>query len=279
MRHAWSLPKPSPRWFLQTGDRLMSPLYWWYEQQLIRAISRENRLPQHLGIILDGNRRFARSLGLESRRGHDLGAYKAYEVLEWCLSLGIPHVTIWVFSSDNKSRHPEEVHQLLQLFAREARQMLKDDRIHRNRVRIKMIGQIDDFPEDVRESLLALEAATAHYGGLLLNVAVGYGGREEIAQAVRNLLKEKSKEKNITLDGLSEDLSVADIDAHMYTAGLPDPDFVIRTSGEIRLSGFLLWQSAYSEYYFCDAYWPSFRRVDFLRAIRSFQNRKRRFGR
>jgi short-chain Z-isoprenyl diphosphate synthase len=226
---------------------------------------------------LDGNRRFARSMGLEAGRGHDLGAHKAYEVLEWCLELGIPHVTIWVFSSDNKSRDPEEVAGLLELFAREAKKMVADERIHRNRVRIKMIGQTEDFPEKVRDNLRELEEATQSYDGLLLHVAIGYGGREEITDAVRKHLRNQL-EQGTPLEELINTLSVADIDAQMYTAGTPDPDFIIRTSGEIRLSGFLLWQSAYSEYYFCDAYWPSFRRMDFLRAIRSFQNRERRYG-
>lgn len=235
-------------------------------------------MPQHLGLILDGNRRFAKALQIETHQGHDFGAHKAYEVIDWCVSVGIPHVTLWVFSSDNKSRDPKEVAQLLELFAREAHLMLTDPRIHHNKVRIKLIGQIEDFPESVQEALRTLEQATEHYDGLLVNIAIGYGGREEIVDAVRNLLRDQASAGR-NLQQLADNIDVDMISQYMYTAGTPDPDFIIRTSGEIRLSGFLLWQSAYSEYYFCDVYWPAFRRVDFLRAIRSFQDRKRRFGR
>jgi short-chain Z-isoprenyl diphosphate synthase len=263
---------------LRLTGTLAKPLYWWYEQQLEREVRSARTLPNHLGLILDGNRRFARAIGVESRLGHDLGAHKAYEVLEWCLELGIPHLTIWVFSNDNKGRGEEEVGHLLRLFAEEAARMVHDPRIHRNRVRIKMIGATEDFPEKVRASLEALERATEKYDGMLLNVAIGYGGREEIAEAVRRMLRQQGALGH-SAEEIAASLSVDDISAHLYTAGSPDPDFIIRTSGEIRLSGFLLWQAAYSEYYFCDVYWPGFRKVDFLRAIRSFQERERRFGR
>lgn len=262
---------------LSVSRSLARPLYWWYERLLEGRVRGEQRLPNHLGLILDGNRRFARTLGMDTHLGHNLGAHKAYEVLEWCLELGIPHLTIWVFSTDNRGRDEEEVGHLLRLFAEEAARMVHDPRIHRHRVRIRMIGAIDDFPQNVQGALANLEAATAHYDGMLLNVAIGYGGREEIAQSVRRLLRSKAEE-GVGLAELASTLSVEDIGTHLYTAGTPDPDFIIRTSGEVRLSGFLLWQSAYSEYYFCDVYWPGFRKVDFLRALRSFQRRSRRFG-
>lgn len=262
---------------LRLSNAFVKPLYWWYERRLEHDVRAARRLPNHLGLILDGNRRFARALGVDTKLGHDLGAHKAYEVLEWCLEVGIPHLTIWVFSTDNKGRDAEEVGHLLELFAQEAARMLHDPRIHKNRVRIRMIGAVQEFPPKVREALLNLERATEQYDGMLLNVAIGYGGREEIAEAVRRFLRAKAAE-NVPLSDLADALTVDDIGAHLYTAGSPDPDFIIRTSGEIRLSGFLLWQSAYSEYYFCDVYWPGFRRLDFLRAIRSFQERERRFG-
>lgn len=258
-------------------ENLQKPLYWWYERRILKAVKAHGKMPRHLGIILDGNRRFARSINKEIKAGHEIGAHKAYEVLEWCLALGIPHVTLWVFSSDNKSRDPKEVTDLLELFTREAAKMVHDPRIHANKVRIKLIGQIDEFPEQTREALKQLEDATKDYQGLILHIAIGYGGREEIVGAVKRLMADKVKEGK-TLAELAESLDVSHIGNYLETAGAPDPDFIIRTSGEIRLSGFLLWQSAYSEYYFCDAYWPSFRRVDFLRAIRSFQDRERRFG-
>ncbi|WP_245900887.1 isoprenyl transferase [Deinococcus yavapaiensis] len=262
--------------FIRVPRAVLGPLYWWYERRVERRV-KVGRMPQHLGLILDGNRRFARTLGVESKIGHDLGAHKAYEVLEWCLELGIPHVTLWVFSNDNKSRDDLEVTHLLRLFAQEAAKMVHDPRIHKNRVRIKMIGHIEDFPEEVRDNLRNLEKVTEAYDGLLLNIAIGYGGREEITEAVRKLLREAA-EQGLTLQQLANELKVPHIGAHMYTNESPDPDFIIRTSGEVRLSGFLLWQSAYSEYYFCDVYWPGFRKVDFLRALRSYQKRDRRFG-
>ena len=270
-------PLSPARRLARLSGALLKPLYWWYERRVEREVRAATRLPQHLGLILDGNRRFAQASGFIKNMGHTLGAHKAYEVLDWCLELGIPHVTLWVFSTENGGRDQEEVAYLLQLFAGEAGRMVHDQRIHRNRVRIKMIGRLEDFPEPVRASLLALEEATADYDGLLLTIAIGYGGREEITQSVRKLLRARASE-GASLAEVADALTVDDISANLYTSGTPDPDFIIRTSGEVRLSGFLLWQSAYSEYYFCDVYWPGFRKVDFLRALRSFQERERRYG-
>lgn len=257
-------------------DAALEPLYWYYASKLEREV-RRGKMPQHLGLILDGNRRFAKVSGLQREMGHELGVDKAHEVMQWCLELGIPAVTIWVLSTDNTSRDPEEVHHLMKLFEREARNLAADGRIHANRVRVRAIGQHDGFPEPVLAALQDLEAATAHYGGMLLNIAVGYGGREEIVDAVKAHLLAQAAQGG-TLSDVAHSLTPEDLSAQMYTAGTPDPDFIIRTSGEIRLSGFMLWQSVYSEYYFCDVYWPGFRRLDFLRALRDFQERKRRFG-
>ena len=259
-------------------DTLTRPLYWLYERQLLQTVQAQQRLPKHIGIIMDGNRRFARSIGLDVRAGHNYGADKAREVLDWCLDLGIPHVTLWGFSKDNRNRTAEEVTHLHQLFAEQARELIDDERLHRNRVRVQIIGELGDFPEESREALREMEEATRDYGGMRLNVALGYGGREEIVAAIRNLLAEKERQ-GVALDELARTLDAGEIGRHLYTAGMPDPDFVIRTSGEVRLSGFLLWQTAYSEFYFCDAFWPDFRKIDFLRALRHFQARERRFGR
>ena len=259
-------------------DTLTRPLYWLYERQLLQTVQAQRRLPKHIGIIMDGNRRFARSIGLDVRAGHNYGADKAREVLDWCLDLGIPHVTLWGFSKDNRSRTAEEVTHLHQLFAEQARELIDDERLHRNRVRVQIIGELGDFPEESREALREMEEATRDYGGMRLNVALGYGGREEIVAAIRNLLAEKQRQ-GVALEELARTLDAGEIGRHLYTAGMPDPDFVIRTSGEVRLSGFLLWQTAYSEFYFCDAFWPDFRKIDFLRALRHFQARERRFGR
>jgi short-chain Z-isoprenyl diphosphate synthase len=252
-------------------------LYWLYERRLLGQV-RGGPVPKHLGIIMDGNRRFARALGLDAKAGHDYGAGKARDVLAWCLELGIQHVTLWGFSTDNRGRDPEEVAHLHRLFAAQAREFLADTELHRNQVRVRVIGDIDDFPEESKAALRAMEVATAGYDRLHLHVALGYGGREEIVAAVRAALRAHA-DAGEDLATVAETLDAADIGRHLYTAGVPDPDFVVRTSGEVRSSGFLLWQSAYAEFYFCDAYWPEFRRIDFLRALRSFQQRQRRFGR
>ncbi|HNQ99371.1 MAG TPA: isoprenyl transferase [Trueperaceae bacterium] len=253
------------------------PLYWLYERRLARAVKAAGHLPRHIGIIMDGNRRFAKAAGIDVKAGHDYGASKAREVLDWCLELGIPHVTLWGFSTENRSRSAEEVGHLHRLFAEQARSLLNDERLHANRVKVRIIGDIADFPDEAKAALAAMEEATRDYDGMHLNVALGYGGREEIVDAVKRLATERAAE-GATLTDLASSLTADQITHHLYTAGLPDPDFVIRTSGEVRLSGFLLWQTAYSEFYFCDANWPEFRRVDFLRAVRSFQARERRFG-
>ncbi len=253
-------------------------LYWLYERRLLSQVRAGGRLPRHVGVIMDGNRRFARAMGLGATEGHDHGADKARDVLEWALELGIKHMTLWGFSSDNRGRPPDEVAHLHSLFAAQAREFLVDERLRAHEVQVRVIGDIDDFPDDTKAALHALEASTAHYQRLHLHVALGYGGREEIVAAVRRLLQERHEAGDGLLEAAAG-LSADDIERHLYTAGTPDPDFVIRTSGEVRLSGFLLWQTAYSEFYFCDAFWPEFRKIDFLRALRSFQQRERRFGR
>ena len=267
-------PRGMLRW-LHGWDRW---LYWLYERRLVAQVRAGGRLPNHVGVIMDGNRRFARSLGLDTVSGHDHGAEKARDVLEWALELGIAHMTLWGFSSDNRGRAPDEVAHLHELFAAQAREFLVDERLRAHRVRVRVIGDIDDFPEPTKQALRELEASTAQFDRLHLSVALGYGGREEIVAAVRRSLRERA-DAGMALREAAERLSIDDIQSHLYTAGTPDPDFVIRTSGEVRLSGFLLWQTAYSEFYFCDAFWPEFRKIDFLRAIRSFPQRERRFGR
>jgi short-chain Z-isoprenyl diphosphate synthase len=257
------------RQLVRAARAIMRPIYALYEQRLETAV-RSSQMPKHIGLILDGNRRFAKALGLDGKAGHEFGVDKAHEVLGWCLELGIPAATIWVLSTDNfTKRGQDEVQHLMKLFERE------DPRIHGNRVRVRAIGRHDLFPEDVLASLRDLETATAHYDGMSLNIAVGYGGREEIVDAVKKLLSHQSEK---TPEQIAASLEPDHIGQHLYTADLPDPDFIIRTSGEIRLGGFMLWQSAYSEYYFCEANWPDFRRIDFLRALRAYQARDLRLG-
>lgn len=256
---------------------LSRPLYWYYERRLLKEV-RRGPMPRHLGLILDGNRRYARALGLSPTKGHEFGVQKAYEVLEWCLELGIRTVTVWVFSTDNFQRPKEEVDTLMRLFVEEARKMADDHRIHAHQVQVRVIGRREGFSEEVIRALEELEDRTRSHRGMVLNIAMGYGGREEIVDAVKKLLLE-AESQGLTPKEVAEALTPQAIARHLYTADLPDPDFIIRTSGEIRLSGFLLWQSAYSEFYFVDVLWPEFRKIDLLRALRSYQARERRFGR
>lgn len=255
---------------------LVHPLYWLYERRLERRLD-PAAMPEHIGLILDGNRRYARGIGLDVRHGHRFGVRKLKTFLEWCLEYGVRHVTLFVFSTENFSRAPDEVRYLLDLFVRESATLLNDLRLDAEQVRVKVIGQRHRLPPHVLEATEALELSTAAHEGMLLNIALAYGGREEITDAVRSILEEAVAEGR-SLESVAAELSADQLSNHLYTAGVPDPDFIIRTSGEQRLSGFLLWQSAYSEFYFCDALWPDFRRVDFLRAVRDYQRRERRYG-
>jgi short-chain Z-isoprenyl diphosphate synthase len=253
-------------------------LYWLYESRLARQI-RTHPVPRHVGIILDGNRRYARKHGLaDPRVAYDLGAEKLDDVLAWCSDLAIPAVTLWVCSIDNLKRPQTEVAGILAAVEAKISALAKDPAIHRRRVRVKAVGRLDLLPPSTVAVLREAEQATAVHDALVLTIAIAYGGREEIADAVRNFVRDKVRQ-GADLDAIVEGITPSAIDSHLYTAGLPDLDLIIRTSGEIRLSGFLLWQSAHSEFYFSDTNWPEFRRVDFLRAIRSFQQRSRRFGR
>ncbi len=251
--------------------------YQLYERRLQRE-ARAWVMPKHIGIILDGNRRFARQAGLQRLTdGHARGAEKVREVLQWCYDLGIPVVTIWIFSLDNFKRDADEVEGLMDLIAEKTRGIVTDPDIHRKQVRVKYIGRLELLPERVRAAIGAAEGATAQYDCRFLNIAIAYGGREEITDAFRRYLGDQAAGGR-PLAEIAASLKADDLDQYLYTSGQPDPDLIIRTSGEVRLSGFLLWQSAYAEYYFCDSYWPAFRRIDFLRALRAYHQRQRRFG-
>ena len=252
-------------------------LYRLYERRLQAEIE-AGQLPKHVGLILDGNRRYARSVGLmDILEGHRLGARKLEDVLTWCEELNIRMVTIWILSTENLQRPPEEVAGLIRLIENRLRDAAHDPKTHTKRMRIRAIGKLEILPDSLREAIREAEEATAGYEGFFLNVAVGYGGRQEIVDAVQSLLAER-KTRGMSLDEAIPEVTAENLEKYLYTYDLPDPDLIIRTSGEVRLSGFLLWQSAYSEFYFCDAYWPAFRRIDLLRAIRSYQQRERRFG-
>ncbi len=245
----------------------------YYEKQLLAEVLQGGKVPQHVAIILDGNRRFAEDKGLDRLDGHIFGAKKLEEVVGWCQEVGIKHITVYAFSTENFSRSEEEVEKLMGIFAKKFRDVAKDERVHKYKIRVRAIGDMGALPEQVRQAIEEAQGATRGYDGYTLNIAVGYGGRAELAEAVRKIC-ERIERGELKPGDVDESL----INQHLYTAGLPDPDLVIRTSGEERLSGFLLWQSAYSELHFCEANWPAFNRIDFLRAIRTYQNRERRFG-
>jgi short-chain Z-isoprenyl diphosphate synthase len=252
-------------------------LYRLYERRLLRHV-RPGPMPHHVGIILDGNRRHGRARGItEPRELYGLGAQKLDEILAWCVELRIPAITLWVFSTENFSRPSDEISGIFGAIEAKLAALADHPTIHRQRVRVRAIGRLTLLPEPVLAAITAAERATAGYDGMELNIAVAYGGRQEIADAVRGLLRDLTT-KGATLSQAADSITPESIAEHLYTAGLPDPDLIIRTSGEIRLSGFLLWQSAHSEFYFTDVLWPAFRKVDFLRAVRAYQARQRRFG-
>jgi short-chain Z-isoprenyl diphosphate synthase len=248
-------------------------IYAVYERRL-RANLDGLPTPRHVAIMLDGNRRWARAAGFDDvNQGHVVGARHIANVLGWCTEAGVEHVTLWLLSTDNLTRPAEELEPLLRIIAWVAEELAAPGKPWR----VTAVGALDLLPEPTAAALKVAEERTADRTGLMVNIAVGYGGRREIADAVRALLLEQAA-AGTSIEDVAEFLDVDQIAEHLYTKGQPDPDLVIRTSGEQRLSGFLLWQSAHSEFYFCDALWPDFRRVDFLRALRDYGTRQRRFG-
>jgi short-chain Z-isoprenyl diphosphate synthase len=250
-------------------------LYATYEHRLIAELDTD-RLPQHVAVLADGNRRWARANAPEQSlvAGYQAGADKLEDFVEWCDELGIPVVTLWVLSTDNFSRSDAiELGPLLRVIER----MVMDLAATR-RWRVHPVGALDLLPGDSAEILKQADRDTADLNGMLVNVAVSYGGRHELRDAVRSLLAEKAR-LGTPIEELASTLDIEHIAEHLYTKGQPDPDLIIRTSGEQRLSGFLMWQSAHSEFYFCEALWPDFRKVDFIRALRAYAQRERRFGR
>ena len=248
-------------------------VYSVYERRLRRHLD-GLPVPRHVAIMIDGNRRWARAAGFDDvSHGHVAGARHIVNLLEWCGDAGVDHVTIWMLSTDNLTRDPEELEPLLEIIAGVAEELSAPDK----RWRVQAVGALELLPAKTADALRDAERRTARRDGLVVNIAVPYGGRREIADAVRSLLREHAAGGG-TIEELVEVIDVDAIAEHLYTKGQPDPDLVIRTSGEQRLGGFLLWQSVHSEFYFCDALWPDFRRIDFLRALRDYGTRQRRFG-
>lgn len=257
---------------------LAEPLYRFYEGRLRKGFTRTN-LPHHVAVLADGNRRWARLNAPKDpyEVGYQAGADKLVEFVKWCQDVHIEIVTLWVLSTDNLKRSlHDELEPLLEVIVG-----LVDRLAQTNQV--KIVGDLSLLPQGVAERLREAETRSQnkfHRGkntDLVVNVAVSYGGRQELLSAVKSLLKEEAQTGK-TLSEVAETIDLEQISEHLYTSGTPDPDLIIRTSGEQRLSGFLMWQSAHSEFYFCEALWPDFRKVDFYRALRSYSQRERRFG-
>jgi len=263
---------------LRVRDRLnrLQPLgflYSAYETQLLAELDR-SALPKHVAVLADGNRRWARMNAADESLvvGYQAGADKLKEFVDWCAHLGIGVVTLWVLSTDNLTRsEADEVAPLLKVI----QSMVTDLALS---YRVQVVGDLTLLPDDMAAALRDAEKAATGHEGVHVNVAIAYGGRRELRDAVRSLLASEAA-KGTSLDQLAGTLEIDHISEHLYTAGQPDPDLIIRTSGEQRLSGFLIWQSAHSEFYFCEALWPDFRKVDFIRALRAYAQRERRYGR
>jgi len=243
-------------------------------KKMLEEIKRGN-VPNHVAIIMDGNRRYALLEGYSPERGHEMGKDKLQEVVEWCHEIGVKVLTVFAFSTDNFKRRKEEVNHLMQMFEQDLKKLAEDERVHKNRMRISVIGKLNLLPPYVREAAHLVMEKTRNYDRYYFNIAIGYGGREEITEAI----------KKIAEDVLNGEVGIDEIDeekvaTYMYTSSLPfpDPDLILRTSGEERISNFLLWQLAYSELYFTDVYWPALKKRDFLKAIISYQRRQRRYG-
>jgi len=248
-------------------------IYRFYEHQLERELKPEG-LPKHIGVMVDGNRRWAVAQGLDrAGHGHAAGAKKIEDFLGWCADLNISHVTLYLLSTDNlKGRDSEELTDLIEIIV-----SLSERLADLGKFRLQVVGDLESLPDEASNRLQRIQEQSSGNSGLHVNLAVAYGGRKEIADAMRSILRKNASEGK-SVEELAELLTPELIADHLYTGGQPDPDLLIRTSGEQRLSGFLLWQSANSEFYFAEAMWPDFRRVDFLRAMRNFQRRHRRFG-
>jgi tritrans,polycis-undecaprenyl-diphosphate synthase [geranylgeranyl-diphosphate specific] len=243
-----------------------------YERRLMKEVM-ALPVPHHVAIIMDGNRRYAKEFGLLVSEGHEKGREKLETILEWCMELGVRMLTVYAFSTENVGREKDEVEDLMRLFVRNFRNLAEDERVHRHKIRVRVLGQKDLLPKDLREAIEHAEDRTKEYDEYFFNIAVGYGGREEIVYAIKKVA-EAVKDGRMKVDDITEKTFTE----FLYTKDMPDPDLVLRTSGEERISNFLLWQLAYSELYFSDVYWPGFRKIDFLRAVRSYQLRKRRYG-
>ena len=263
------------QWIVNAISKLAYKLY---EAWLWSQIS-DGPFPKHVAIIPDGNRRWAQYAGKDYKYGHEVGYLKLKEVLNWLWELNVKAVTIYAMSYENcTKRSEEERNHLMGLLARAIQEMIEDNEIEKRELKVKFMGRLDLITPELRERIKEIEKLSAKYDKHYLNVALCYGGRQEIVEAVRRLVKDAKENGMVPEDVDEEFFNKYLFTSHLREDGIEEPDLVIRTSGELRISNFLLWQIAYSELYFCEAYWPEFRKIDLWRAIRSFQKRERRFG-
>ncbi len=252
------------------AENILYRIYEWY-------ISKDlvpEKMPKHVAIIMDGNRRYSKLQGnVDVLKGHEMGVDTLENVLDWSIELGIEIVTAYAFSTENFNRPQHEVEGLMKLFVINFKKLVDHEKIHKNEVKVNVVGRTELLPDSVREAIREAEEATKNYNKRIFNLAIGYDGRLEIVDSIKKIIEDVQAGK-VSIDDVDEDM----VSKNLYTAGLADPNLIIRTSGEERLSGFLLWQSSYSELYFCETLWPELRKVDFIRAIRSYQARDRRFG-
>jgi short-chain Z-isoprenyl diphosphate synthase len=260
------------------GSVVLAPVYALYTRRL-RALVHGREAPNHVAVILDGNRRWANLVGLrEPGAGHRRGADKLSELIAWCAGLEIGELTVWALSTENLARPRDELAALTGILADELGALARRAQADGNPIRIRVFGRLDVLPPALADAARRVQAETADNDGLCLNVALGYSGRDELVDAVRGLVRSLAA-RGVPAAEMASQVDAAGVARHLYTAEHSDPDLIIRTSGEMRLSGFLPWQSSHSEFYFTDVYWPAFRELDFLRAVRTFQQRERRFGR
>lgn len=257
---------------MSISNILTGKAYSTYESKLKKEVL-EDKMPNHIAIIMDGNRRYAEERGETKEEGHRLGGEKLEEVLNWCVEDGVKILTVYAFSIENFNREEDEVDYLMDLLVDSLDRFSKSEMVQEKKVAIRVLGDISTLPDKVVEAIDRAYTATEGYSDYQLNMAIAYGGRQEIVSAVKKIAAMVDESK-IDIEDIDEEM----ISKNMYTSDLPDPDLVLRTSGEVRVSNFLLWQLAYSELYFTDVYWPGFRHIDFLRAIRTFQQRERRYG-
>ncbi|MBR4503465.1 MAG: di-trans,poly-cis-decaprenylcistransferase [Candidatus Methanomethylophilaceae archaeon] len=248
--------------------------YSTYQSRIEKEV-KSHEIPQHIAIIMDGNRRYAREILKtdDTNKGHEKGKEKLREVLDWCIELKVKYLTAYAFSMENFSRSDSEVDYLMKILTASLKEFADDPRVHKYKVAVRVIGDVDLLPDYVREAIDYAYQKTENYSDYHLNLAIAYGGRQDIVSAMR-CIAQRVLDGELKIDDIDETL----ISGSVSTSGLPDPDLVLRTSGEIRVSNFLLWQMAYSELYFTDVYWPGFRYIDLLRAIRTYQQRQRRYG-